>query len=90
MQRCALDFAASKLHEISVDVAHAVRVELNGQELTSAETKAFHAVTRDLAVELFTRAGIRCCTSCACTESQACPGGCTWVGDRNLCSSCES
>lgn len=31
--------------------------------------------------------GIRSCRFCACTDARACPGGCSWVGDR-LCSAC--
>ncbi len=33
-------------------------------------------------------AGIRSCRICGCTDINACPDGCWWVGDR-LCSACS-
>lgn len=30
---------------------------------------------------------VRSCRLCGCTDARACPGGCSWVGDR-LCSAC--
>lgn len=29
----------------------------------------------------------RSCRFCGCTDARACPGGCSWVGER-LCSAC--
>ena len=31
---------------------------------------------------------VRHCRVCNCTDDQACPGGCSWVGP-DLCSACE-
>lgn len=31
--------------------------------------------------------GVRACHGCGCTDSCACPGGCSWVAP-NLCSAC--
>lgn len=33
-------------------------------------------------------AGDRCCRICGCTQHRACEGGCSWVGDDDLCSVC--
>lgn len=30
----------------------------------------------------------RACLRCGCTQSQACKGGCSWVGNTNICTSC--
>lgn len=38
-----------------------------------------------IGVELYRRAGVRCCRVCGCTEDSPCDTGCTWVGD-DLCS----
>jgi hypothetical protein len=35
----------------------------------------------------FLRAGVRQCKTCGCTETDACPGGCSWIGEH-VCSSC--
>lgn len=40
----------------------------------------------EIVVELFTRAGVRCCRKCGCTEDAACLDGCSWIGP-DLCSS---
>lgn len=32
----------------------------------------------------------RYCLRCGCTEERACPGGCSWVADSNVCSVCLS
>ncbi len=34
-------------------------------------------------------AGVRMCTSCCCTDEDACAGGCRWVS-ATLCSKCAS
>lgn len=41
------------------------------------------------------RAGEHACERCGCTESHACPGGCSWdaaalVSGRHLCSRCAA
>lgn len=33
-------------------------------------------------------AGARSCRWCGCTDSYACPGGCSWAGSDRLCSAC--
>ena len=35
----------------------------------------------------FLKSGVRQCRACGCTETDACPGGCSWV-ELDLCSSC--
>lgn len=30
---------------------------------------------------------VRSCRICGCTDARACPGGCSWAGER-LCSAC--
>lgn len=30
----------------------------------------------------------RACKRCGCTEDRACTGGCAWVADVNVCTSC--
>lgn len=63
---------------------------IDGKKLTADQLQDFRNACVQLAIEMFGRAGIRCCTACACTENQACEGGCSWVGNRDLCSGCES
>lgn len=31
---------------------------------------------------------VRTCRGCGCTDTRACPGGCSWVED-DLCSACQ-
>lgn len=35
------------------------------------------------------KSAARHCRVCNCTDAQACPGGCSWVGP-DLCSACEA
>ncbi|MCP1375363.1 hypothetical protein [Dyella lutea] len=35
----------------------------------------------------FTLTPVRCCHVCGCTETNACAGGCWWIGP-DLCSAC--
>lgn len=30
----------------------------------------------------------RACRRCGCTEKNACPGGCSWVGQADICTAC--
>lgn len=32
--------------------------------------------------------GIRCCRVCGCTDDYACPGGCGWSQDPEICDRC--
>ena len=32
---------------------------------------------------------VRTCRECGCTDDEACLGGCGWVGEDDLCTSCD-
>lgn len=52
------------------------------------EHERIFSATIELVVELFTRAGVRCCHVCGCTEDAACDKDgqpCSWVAP-DLCS----
>lgn len=50
--------------------------------------KAPGAVRR-LVAKARAKATLRACRDCGCTETRACPGGCSWV-EEDLCSSCAA
>jgi len=45
------------------------------------------AVAVGARLEFASMGAVRACRVCGCTESNACRGGCWWVG-RDLCSAC--
>ena len=80
-----LGYEIHRLQTTCVDVAAAL-FELAGARGVADDV-------RDGAGELCdmldaARVSTRICVGCGCTEFNACPGGCSWVG-RDLCSRCH-
>lgn len=54
------------------------------------ETPAFRVVRHPAFPNLVRfEAKDRVCRGCGCTDHQACEGGCSWVGDTDLCTACQ-
>jgi hypothetical protein len=79
--------------ETALDLAAEMVVGLGRQryaeealiDATDEELDQVSAAFIAIGVELYRRAGIRCCRVCGCSEDNACDGGCTWVAE-DLCS----
>lgn len=54
------------------------------------ETPAFRVVRHPAFPNLVRfEAKDRVCRGCGCTDKRACEGGCSWVGDTDLCTACQ-
>lgn len=65
----------------------AIRVSKNTIRATGADAQALFNALANPPKERSASQHVRACRLCGCTEMQACPGGCWWVGE-DLCSAC--